>query len=143
MDSGDDYSQNLSLQDGSATVAEQVILDIASKRRNCSCVFGKSYEGEYNIARTITFADGIEKRKNSSLFDLTTGALTGIFDWEFANTLPLQVPEHYPKFLSRRDGFVEFYRRTFDSSEGEFNIWLKFYMEQFDTEEDPEVFESM
>src|SRR5205814_2299047 len=35
-------------------------LVIAAEKRNCPCVFGKSFKGGFNIARIIVFVDGVE-----------------------------------------------------------------------------------
>jgi RIO-like serine/threonine protein kinase len=39
------------------------------------------------------------------MVDPTDGSITGLIDWEFANTLSPQAVEHYPGFLCDREYF--------------------------------------
>jgi aminoglycoside phosphotransferase (APT) family kinase protein len=71
------------------------------------------------------------------MVDPDTGALTGIIDWEFANTLPLQAVEHYPGFLAEKDAFVESYEDEFDDAGAELEEWRAYYAKQF--QDDPEI----
>jgi hypothetical protein len=70
------------------------------------------------------------------MVDPTNGTITGIIDWEFANTLPPQAVEHYPGFLIDREWFVDMYSDTFDNPNAEFDDWRAYYAKQFD---DPET----
>jgi hypothetical protein len=64
------------------------------------------------------------------MVDPTDGTVTGIIDWEFANTLPPQAAEHYPAFLASRENFSKTYNDFFDDFE--FDMWRTHYAKQFD-----------
>ena len=79
------------------------------------------------------------------MVDPETGRLTGIIDWEFAATLPLQAAEHFPKFLRDEEEFVQFYQDddvdkdddTESRLRGKFREWKTYYIQQF--RDDPEI----
>jgi Phosphotransferase enzyme family len=72
---------------------------------------------------------------NNLLVD-SDGTVTGVIDWEYANTLPPQVVEHYPVFLAKRKEFVENFKDKFDDPNQELDIWRAHYAKQFN---DPET----
>ena len=65
------------------------------------------------------------------LVDPSDGTLLGIIDWEFANILPPQSIEHYPKFLAERENFVEDGARCFEDVNAELADWRAHYGKQF------------
>ena len=71
------------------------------------------------------------------LVDPLDGTLLGIIDWEFANTLPPQSVEHYPKFLVEKDSFMDNCRHLFDDASTQLADWRLHYAKQFI--DDPET----
>jgi serine/threonine protein kinase len=65
------------------------------------------------------------------LVDPQTGAITDIIDWEFACTVPLQAPEHFPLLLRQRV-FTNEFDDVYDDPEAELNEWRSFYAKQFE-----------
>lgn len=74
------------------------------------------------------------------MVDPDKGTLTGIIDWEFANTLPLQAAEHYPGFLAEKDGFVEAYKEVYEDAEAELEDWRGHYAKQFRDDQEISAF---
>lgn len=60
------------------------------------------------------------------------GSITGIIDWEFASTLPLQAAEHYPLFFTDEEKFIDIMGGIYDDPRSELRDWKEFYAKQFD-----------
>lgn len=59
------------------------------------------------------------------------GSITGIIDWEFANTLPFQAVEHYPLFLADKEHFVGLMEDLCDDPLAELEEWRAIYAKEF------------
>jgi Phosphotransferase enzyme family len=67
-----------------------------------------------------------------NIFVDTQGNITGIIDWEFASTLPLQASEHYPSFLANELGFIDQTSHIYPDAAAEINYWQAFYAQQWE-----------
>ena len=79
--------------------------------------------GEFFLAHTDLDGQNILVDRN--------GSITGIIDWEFANTLPFRAAEHYPLLLSLKDEFVELLKDVYENPLAELETWRRIYAEQF------------
>jgi Phosphotransferase enzyme family len=61
-----------------------------------------------------------------------TGSITGIIDWDFASTLPLQSAEHYPLLLADKEKFVSITEDISSDPLAELQDWRDFYAKQFE-----------
>jgi aminoglycoside phosphotransferase (APT) family kinase protein len=60
------------------------------------------------------------------LVDPTSGAITGIIDWEYAGTYPPEAAENYPLFL-QKDKFVKHFKEVYDDPLAELQGWRTCY----------------
>jgi len=76
------------------------------------------------------------------MVDPSDGTLTGIIDWEFANTLPAQSVEHYPSFLANKERFRRRFCIESEEFAERFEGWRKYYAEQFLDDEETAKYNS-
>jgi serine/threonine protein kinase len=68
---------------------------------------------------------------SSNIFVDENGSITGIIDWEFAGTLPLQSADHYPLLLADKQKFTEITEDIYSDPLAELQDWRDFYAKQF------------
>ena len=73
------------------------------------------------------------------IVDPSDGTVTGVIDWEFANTLPLQAREHYPLFLTERRIFKSCVGKDPKNADAQLDEYRAHYAKQF--EDDPQMSE--
>lgn len=66
-----------------------------------------------------------------NLFVDDAGNITGIIDWEFTTTAPLQSGDHYPLFLSNEEGWIHETKEIYEDPAAELRYWQEFYAKQW------------